>query len=173
MTHRDISFTEPGHRRIGGLWLVLDADDRALVVNPNYGGKTGHYQLPGGGAAADEGPHLAAIREGREETGLHMIPDTLLITDYVTRHEETGSVEGLNLIYLHRLRPTDTITLNAETAEGEEPELLDFKWLADGELDQHCVPYQARRIREAMAAAADPNLRGYRFEGQPIIHDAA
>ena len=173
MAHRDTSFSEPGHRRTGCLWLILDDEGRALVVNPAYGEKSGSYQLVGGSAGANEAPHLAAIREAHEEVGLTLVPDTLLLTDYVTRNEKSGAVEGLNLVFLHRLGPGDSIVLNAGTPEGEEPELLDYKWLADNELDEHCKPYQARRIREAMKAAADPSQRGYRVEGQSIAYDAA
>lgn len=174
MAHRDSSWTEPGHRRIGALWLILDAEDRALVVQPSYR-EAGRYQLVGGGAAADEPPHLAAIREGWEETGLRMVPDTLLLVDYVPRNEKTGSAEGLNLVFLHRVGPGDEITLNAgsSTPEGQPPELLDFKWLLAEELDEHCTPGQADRIRAAMAAAADPTKQGFRFEGRPIAYDAA
>lgn len=172
MAHCDTSRTEPGHRRTGAVWLILN-EGRALVVQPSYR-EAGRYQLVGGGAIANEAPHLAAIREGWEETGLRMIPDTLLLTDYVSRNEETGSVEGLNLVFLHRFGPGDEITLNAGgTPEGETPELVDFKWLTADELDEHCSAPQARRIREAMAAAADPAKRGFRFEGRPIANDAA
>lgn len=174
VAHRDTSWTEPGHRRIGALWLILNDNGRVLAVQPSYR-EAGRYQLVGGGAAVDEPPHLAAIREGWEETGLRMVPDTLLLADYIPRNEKTGSVEGLNLIFLHRLRPDEKISLNAgsSTPEGQEPELLDFKWLAADELDEHCTPGQADRIKEAMAAAANPALRGFRYRGRPIAYDAA
>jgi 8-oxo-dGTP pyrophosphatase MutT (NUDIX family) len=172
VSHRDTSWTEPGHRRIGALWLILDAEGRALVVQPSYR-EAGRYQLVGGGAAADEPPHLAAIREGWEETGLRMVPDTLLLVDYVPRNNKTGSVEGLNLVFLHLFSPGDEIVLNVGNPEGEEPELLDFKWLRADELDEHCTPGQADRIKEAMAAAGDPTKRGFRFQGRPIAYDAA
>jgi 8-oxo-dGTP pyrophosphatase MutT (NUDIX family) len=153
--------------------LILDDERRVLVVQPSYK-PAGNYQLVGGSAEPDEPPHLAAIREGFEEVGLSMVPDTLLITDYVTRNETTGSVEGTNLVFLHRLCPGDEIILNRGGApEGEEPELTGFTWLTSGELDEHCAPYQARRIRAAMAAAADPSLRGYRVEGRLIVNAAA
>ena len=85
----------------------------------------------------------------------------------------TGSVEGLNLVFLHLLGPGDTVVLNANTPEGEEPELLDFKFLAADELEEHCKPYQARRIRAGMEAAADPSKRGYRYEGQVVAYAAS
>jgi 8-oxo-dGTP pyrophosphatase MutT (NUDIX family) len=172
VAHRDTSWTEPGHRRIGALWLILDDEGRALAVQPSYR-EAGYYQLVGGGAAADEPPHLAAIREGWEETGLRMVPDTQILTDYIPRNPKTGSAEGLNLIFLHRFGPGDEITLNAGNPEGTEPELLNFKWLRADELDEHCTPGQADRIRAAMAAAVNPALRGFRYRGRPIASYAA
>jgi 8-oxo-dGTP pyrophosphatase MutT (NUDIX family) len=172
VAHRDTSFTEPGHRRIGGLWLVLNDENRALVVHPAH--KPGkNYQLVGGGARPKEAPHLAAIREGWEAISIRMVPDTLLLVDYVSANEETGSVEGLNFVYLHRLEPGDTVSLNADAPKGEEPELSDFQWLTAEELEDYCEPYQVRRIRAAMEAASDPSKRGYRFEGREIALPAA
>lgn len=172
VTHRDTDLQTPGQRRTGGGWLLLDEQDRALVVQPSY--KDGVYHLVGGGAHRNEPPHLAAVREAREEIGLTLIPDTLLITDWVP--DAPGrSVEATTFVFFHRLtaQELDQIVLNAAgTPEGEEPELVDYKLLTDDELDAHCAPYIARRIREAKAALTDPTLRGYRFEGHRIS-DAA
>ncbi|MBD0737053.1 NUDIX domain-containing protein [Streptomyces sp. CBMA29] len=166
--HTDTDPAHPGQRRVGGLWLIM-RDDRVLVVNPNYDDKTGKYQLVGGGARPDEPPHEAAVREGLEEIGLPMVPHTLLVTDYMPANPDRGAVEGLNYVWLHRLGPDEKVTLNmGHEARGEKPELVDFKLLSDGELDEHCAPYQARRIREAMAAAADPSRRGYLVRGRPV-----
>jgi 8-oxo-dGTP pyrophosphatase MutT (NUDIX family) len=172
VAHRDTDFQNPGQRRNGGVWLILDDQDRALLVQPSY--KDGVYHLVGGGAHRNEPPHLAAVREAQEEIGLTLIPDTLLITDWVP--DDPGrSVEGNNYVFFHRLtaEELDKIVLNAAgTPEGEDDELVDYKLLADEELDAHCAPYIARRVREAMAAVKDPTLRGYRFEGHRVA-DAA
>jgi 8-oxo-dGTP diphosphatase len=170
--HTDTDLAHPGERRVGGLWLIL-RDDRVLVVNPNYDDKTGKYQLVGGGAHPEEPPHQAAIREGEEEIGLTMVPRTLLVTDYMPANPDHGAKEGLNFVWLHRLGPDEKVTLNAgHRARGEKPELVDFKLLSDAELDEHCAEYQARRIRAAMAAAADPTKRGYLVRGRPVAQAA-
>jgi 8-oxo-dGTP pyrophosphatase MutT (NUDIX family) len=172
VAHRDTDFKKGEARRVGGLWLILNDEGRVLVVQPSYR-PAKRYQLVGGCAYAGEAPHLAAIREGRQEVSLHMVPDTLLITDYAPVNEETGSVDGLNFVFLHRLVPGDTVSLNADTPEGEEPELIDFQWLTAEELDDYCAPYQAQRIRAALEAVEDPSKRGYRFQGQEIAYPAA
>ncbi|MEC3997217.1 NUDIX hydrolase [Actinacidiphila sp. DG2A-62] len=171
MAHRDTDLQHPGQRRNGGAWLILDDQDRALLVQPSY--KDGVYHLVGGGAHRNEPPHLAAVREAREEIGLTLIPHTLLITDWVPDNPGR-SAEATTLVFFHRLAPgeLDKLVLNAGgTPDGETPELLDYKFLADEELDAHCAPYIVRRIREAKAAVTDPALRGYRMEGRRI--DAA
>ena len=172
MAHSDTDFLHPGERRNGGVWLILDDQDRALVVQPSY--KDGVYHLVGGGAHLNEPPHKAAIREAQEEIGLTLVPDTQVLTDWVP--ENPGrSVEGTNYVFFHRLAPgeVDKIVLNAGgTPEGKDPELVDFKLLTDEELDTHCAPYIVRRIREAKAAVADPALRGYRVEGNRIAEAA-
>ncbi|MEC3994959.1 NUDIX hydrolase [Actinacidiphila sp. DG2A-62] len=171
MAHSDTDLQHPGERRNGGVWLILDDQDRALVVRPSY--KDGVYQLVGGGAHPNEAPHLAAVREAQEEIGLTLVPHTLLVIDWVPDNPGR-SAEANSYVFFHRLEPgeLDAIVLNAGTPEGEKPELLDFTLLADEELDAHCEPYMVRRIREATAAVRDPRLRGYLMQGFRVA-DAA
>jgi 8-oxo-dGTP pyrophosphatase MutT (NUDIX family) len=166
--HRDTSLTEPGHRRVGGLWLLVDEQGRVLLVQPSD--KGGLWHLVGGGALPGEQPHVAAAREGWEEIGLTMVPDTCVLTDYSPPNP--NKAETLSFVFYHRLTKAelDSITLNAGTPEGEDPELLAYRLFEDHELDEHCAPYIARRVREAMAAVADPALRGYRAEGRRIAY---
>jgi 8-oxo-dGTP pyrophosphatase MutT (NUDIX family) len=165
----DTSFTDPNPRRVGALWLIVDDQTRVLVVQPSYR-PTNHYQLVGGCANPGEPPHQAAIREGYEEIGVPMVPDTFLIADYTPANKATRSAEGLNFVWLHRMSPHDTISLKADAPKGVEPELIDFRWLRPDELDEHCTPAQATRIRAALAAAADPAHRGYHHEGQTVTY---
>jgi 8-oxo-dGTP diphosphatase len=58
--------------------LVTDPDGRILVVRPTY---TREWMLPGGRVEHGETPHVAAIREAREETGLEVALDHLAIID--------------------------------------------------------------------------------------------
>jgi ADP-ribose pyrophosphatase YjhB (NUDIX family) len=45
-------------------------NDKVLLVQMNYGKYIGHWILPGGMVEPGEHPHVAAIRECKEETGL-------------------------------------------------------------------------------------------------------
>ena len=66
--------------------LVTDSDGRILVVRPTY---TRAWMIPGGRVERGETPHAAAIRETREETGLEVALDRLLLVD--ARHARDTS----------------------------------------------------------------------------------
>lgn len=166
MIHTDNNPAQPGHRRLGALLLILNTSGHVLLVKPTY--REG-WQLPGGGAVPNEEPHLAALREGTEETGLsEIVLGDQLITDYVRANPRTGSVEGLNLVFDGGTVPDNTrITLPA-AEPGRELELSDWAFVPAGRLGDYCQPYQQRRISESLAALADPARRGYRVEGRII-----
>ncbi|MFD6329283.1 NUDIX domain-containing protein [Streptomyces niveus] len=166
MIHTDSDPAQPGHRRLGALLLILNASGHVLLVKPTY--REG-WQLPGGSATPNEEPHLAALRECTEETGLQdRVVGDQLITDYVRANPDTGSVEGLNLVFDGGTVPDDTpITLPA-AEPGREPELSDCAFVPADRLGDYCQPYQHRRITEALAALADPTRRGYRVEGRTV-----
>ncbi len=58
--------------------LATDGEGRILVVKPTY---TREWMLPGGRVERGETPHAAAIRETREETGLDVALERLLLVD--------------------------------------------------------------------------------------------
>jgi ADP-ribose pyrophosphatase YjhB (NUDIX family) len=66
--------------------LVTDAEGRILVVRPTY---SRGWMLPGGRVERGETPHAAAVRETREETGLDVALDRLLLVD--ARHARDTS----------------------------------------------------------------------------------
>ncbi|MER0476915.1 NUDIX hydrolase [Streptomyces sp. Edi2] len=162
--HADTDYAQPGQRRVGALLLIRNPAGHVLLVKPSY--KVG-WHLVGGGALPDEMPHLAAGREGTEETGMaNLVPGDLLITDYVPANPDTGAVEGINLVFDGGTVPDDTTITLPAAKPGEEPELTDWAFVPPGQLGRYCKPYQHRRITEALAALADPSRRGYRVEGQ-------
>ena len=57
---------------------ATDAEGRILVVRPTY---TNEWMLPGGRVERGETPHQAAVREAREETGLDVVLDRLVLVD--------------------------------------------------------------------------------------------
>lgn len=66
-------------RTEGAHVLVTDADGRILVVRTTYLGPG--WMLPGGRVERSETPHRAAVRETREETGIEVTVDRLVLVD--------------------------------------------------------------------------------------------
>lgn len=66
-------------RTEGAHVLVTDAAGRILAVRTTYLGPG--WMLPGGRVERSETPHHAAVRETREETGLEVTLDRLLVVD--------------------------------------------------------------------------------------------
>ena len=70
--------------RVGGRLLIVDPDERVLLVHERIGGGVTHWLTPGGGVEAGEDPRAAAVREAVEEVGLsiELAPEqpTVLVT---------------------------------------------------------------------------------------------
>lgn len=66
-------------RTEGAHVLVTDDEGRILVVRTTYLGPG--WMLPGGRVERNETPHRAAVRETREETGLDVTADRLVLVD--------------------------------------------------------------------------------------------
>ena len=61
--------TEPV-ARTGGRVLMLDPDDRLLLIHERLEHGGTHWLTPGGGVEGDESPRVAAAREAIEEVGV-------------------------------------------------------------------------------------------------------
>ncbi|MFM9538661.1 NUDIX domain-containing protein [Streptomyces turgidiscabies] len=166
MAHADTDYAQPARRRCGALLLIRNQAGDVLLVRPSY--REG-WILPGGGALPNEAPHQAALREGAEETGLGDLElGPLLITDYIRASGDGSAAEGINLVFDGGTVSDDT-TITLPTARpGEQPELTEWAFVPPGRLAEYCMPYQHRRITQALAALADPAQRGYRVRGRNI-----
>jgi ADP-ribose pyrophosphatase YjhB (NUDIX family) len=104
-------------RTEGANCLVRDDHGRLLVVRPTYSG--GHWMLPGGKVERSETPQHAAIRETREETGL------------------TVEIERLVLVDAHRARDTSFVFVARAMGGSLEPqlgEIAEVGWLSREEI---------------------------------------
>jgi 8-oxo-dGTP diphosphatase len=115
--------------------LVTDDGGRVLVVRPTYARE---WMIPGGRVERGETPHAAAIRETREETGLHVVLDRLILVD--ARH------------------PRDTSFVFAGHVTGGElepqlGEIAETGWLARDEIDR-TSPGLARLLTYAEGESA-------------------
>lgn len=85
-----------GSRVRGCRVLVMDAEDRVLLIRHSYG--SGQWMLPGGGLAAREDPVAGGSREVAEETGVRLhVAVALGTTDDPGSAHETHLVAGWTL----------------------------------------------------------------------------
>lgn len=83
---------------------------------------SGRWSLPGGYLECGEDYQTAAIREGREETGLDVIPEG--ICSVVSNRFETGA-ETLVVVFMATVKP------GAEAKAGDD--LVELMWVAPGD----------------------------------------
>jgi 8-oxo-dGTP diphosphatase len=172
MSHSDTNPVTPPHVRIGGLGLILNESGDVLTVHPTYKGEGEKlYQLPGGGASEGEPDWQAVIREVWEETGLDVVPQRLLVKDWISVNETTGAAAGHNFVYYCGQFPDGTQISIPRSEGGGKPELDEYRWIPPAELDDYCAPYQVRRIREALAAHANGSFANLE-RGYPITQAA-
>ena len=115
-------------RCVGG--IAFDARGRLLLIRRLNEPGSGLWSLPGGRVEPGEADEVAVIRELREETGLDVIPGTLIGT--VTRgpyaiHDYACTVVGGVLTAgddASEARWSDAADLSALEARGELVELL-------------------------------------------------
>lgn len=75
-----------------GAGIVIANDSEAVLVQLNYGKAKGQWILPGGMVANNEHPHMAALREAKEETGLEVTVSGLLGIRHRLEKSDQGNV---------------------------------------------------------------------------------
>lgn len=115
----------PRKRSSAGV-LVIE-NDVALVVKPTYQKK---WLVPGGIVEVGEAPHVAALRECREEIGIQPQIFRLLVVDY--RDSEMG--EAIHFLFQGHLDRNATIDIDRQEIERFSWEPLD---VLPGMLEEH------------------------------------
>ncbi|WP_282793698.1 NUDIX domain-containing protein [Streptomyces sp. CC224B] len=157
--HKDVNPAAPPLRRIGAVGIIRDYDGRVLLVDPAY--KDG-WILPGGGAHANEFPHVAVTREVQEEVGLELYPARLLVVDYVPENEADDVREGLTFVF-------DMGSVGADTPKLiNSHELTGVQWVLRDDLPEVTVPAQERRIREALRVVEGTGTVHYLVNGERV-----
>lgn len=133
------------YQRIEGAHvLVVDADGRMLVVRSTYLGPG--WMLPGGRVERGETPQTAAERETREETGLEVAVDRLLLVE-AYRPKDVSFVFGGRLV--------------GGTLDPQIGEIAEVGWLSRDELA--ATSPRLHRLLALIDAARD----GIAYRGPP------
>lgn len=145
-------------KRVAGGAIIRDGAGRVLFVVPGY---KPFLDIPGGVAEANESPLIACRREIREEIGLDLPIERLLVVDWIPAHGVWP--DGVMFIF-------DGGRLTDEQAKGLRPtddELVGLRFLPYEEALSMMKPSMARRIRASVEALEDGLPRYLDFGRKP------
>jgi 8-oxo-dGTP diphosphatase len=128
--------------RVAAGALLTDEGGRVLLVKPTY---KGGWDLPGGYVEPGETPLQACRREVREELGLEVEPNGLLVVDWAPHPQE-----GDKILFIF-----DGGTLNSAARAGielEPSELAAHDFFPNEDLPELLIPRLHRRVSLALAS---------------------
>lgn len=130
-------------KRVSADVILLDESGRILLVDPHY---KPDWDTPGGMVEANEPPHLGAKRELREELGIEIHIEKLLVVDWRPPSDPwddlvafifDAGVVAPNVA--QQLHPTDS-------------ELTNLEFCTPQQAQQRLRPYVWRRVSAALEA---------------------
>ncbi|MEQ7008001.1 NUDIX hydrolase [Actinopolymorpha sp. B17G11] len=149
-------------KRMGAGALLLDAEDRVLLVEPTY---KDYWEVPGGAVEADESPYEAVCRELEEELGVRLPVGGLLAVDWVPPQE--GRTEGVMLVFDGGMVPADVAAKITVPAD----ELRGWAFCSPQEAAERLSPLLARRIAACLEARANGTV-AYLEDGERVVWSA-
>jgi 8-oxo-dGTP pyrophosphatase MutT (NUDIX family) len=129
--------------RVGGRVLLIDADERVLLIHERIEAGQTHWLTPGGGVEADERPWQAAVREVYEETGLAvgLGPSAPEVLTTRRRWSWAGATyDQVDHFFVARV-PNGLSVLPRGLTAVEQQTLLGHRWWSAGQLraTRECV----------------------------------
>lgn len=105
-----------------GVGVLFISENKVLVLKPTY---KDHWLLPGGVIDADESPREAAIREVKEELGLDVHIEKILVMDYL--HREGTRTECIQFLFQGpELSASDIANIRLQSEEITAYEFVTF-----------------------------------------------
>ena len=123
-------------KKIGAAVVILNTTGHVLLVKHNYGPL--NWELPGGGAEANESIIDTAIREVREETGIHAAAERLTGVYY------DAEVDMLHFAFLCK-------KLDSRTEFQTNPEISECSYWNIDELPRPISDFTILRINDALS----------------------
>jgi 8-oxo-dGTP pyrophosphatase MutT (NUDIX family) len=115
--------------RVGGRVLLIDPDERVLLIHERLEDGSTHWLTPGGGVEGAESPRVAAEREAFEEVGISVDlgdAEPVLVTQRLWSW--AGIVyDQVDYFYLARVAASDVLEPGGLTPV-EETTLLGHRW---------------------------------------------
>ncbi|NUW29859.1 NUDIX hydrolase [Nonomuraea sp. SMC257] len=121
--------------------LITDPAGRVLIVKPNY---RPHWLIPGGMVDDGEPPHEACARELKEELGVHVGVERLLVVDWAPAY----GARTRPILYLL----FDAGDLHDTRIRLQHDELDDYAFVDPEKAEAHLAPGVAARVPAALKA---------------------
>ncbi len=155
----------PLRRHLRRALLIRNSAGDVLLVTPSR--RRGSV-LVGDCAKPGEDPLSAAYRTAVLATGLtHLVVGDLLLVGHTAADPDLDGDESLTLVLDGGTVADDPAITLPVTLPQQDPVLLGWKFCPSDSLASMCGPQQARRIREAPIAGANPTARGLLTESTP------
>jgi 8-oxo-dGTP diphosphatase len=123
----------------GSAVVMTNPAGEVLLLRRAY--PPGDWVLPGGNAEAGESPVETAVREVREETGLHLEPDRLIGVYYQADHQ---AGEFIHFVFLGTLG--DNVHIDPDPHE-----VAEFGFFARDRLPEPMSDSTRRRVLDGLA----------------------
>ena len=125
-------------RLVPEVYLLLMEERRILLLRRyRTGWEDGNYSVVAGHVDGNEPARAAMVREAREEAGIDIRPDALLLRHVMHRRSDRESV---GFFFVCR-------TWSGEPVNREPHKCDDLRWFPTGALPPNTVPY----VRQAIA----------------------
>lgn len=130
---------------LGSAAVILDQVGRVLLVKHTYGKL--NWDLPGGAAEPNESVAGTAIREVREETGLHVVVDRMVGCVYYDQRFDMHH-------FVFVCRPVD----HQAVPHASSPEISDWGYWPVDALPRPISDFTIQRIRDAVGTESQPRV---------------
>lgn len=135
----------PPTRPVVGIGVVIWRGSRVLLIRRAHPPRAGEWSLPGGHQELGETVFEAAVREAREETALHIVPQGIItVVDSIARDDGGAIRHHFTLVEILADGP------EGEAVAGDDAAAV--RWTDLAEIDDLVAWSETRRVIRLAAA---------------------